>query len=487
MRVTQNMIAESFMRNMYQNLSRLGDKNDRISSQRKIRRPSDDPVGTALAMRLRRQLAAMDQYKSNAEDAITWLKDTESALTNTGDIIHRLSDLTIQAANGTLTSEDREKILHEVKELKEQLLQEANSTHVDRYLFSGYHVDEQPFVKDDDGKIVPNPKIQKPNDVRILSANGKAIVDESQFVIDEIEGLKPGKYKLEVEGVQNFTVTKEVTVDGEKKEEDIEFGEVKIAKEKANPDKTTVTLKNDDVEISFELKDLNNGGSDKTITFMVNETGIVEDELADSVKVISGKLDPEKYTIAIGDQTQDTGINAGTEITITSEDDNAKINDNSKLALTFKKGIDINAGNETIFEITPGDMDYHLGRNDLMTVNLQGREIFEDVFENVQALEDALEKDESSNLSGDVLANIKGSLNHVLKYRSQVGARSKRLEMTVNKMESSYVDYTDLLSKTEDLDMAKAATELKMEESVYRAALAVGARIIQPNLADFLR
>lgn len=406
------MIAESFMRNMYQNLSRLGEKNDQISSQKRISRPSDDPVGAALAMRLRRQLAAMDQYKSNAEDAITWLKDTEAALTNTGDILHRLNDLTIQAANGTLTEEDRQTILHEVQELKDQLLQEANSTHVDRYLFSGYHVDKQPFIKNEKGKIVLNSEIKNPNDVRILGVEGDAITDKNQFIIDEIEGLEPGKYKLEVVSMNDNKLT------------------VKFYRQK-----TKEEMEEEDTDLW---------------------------------------VDPIKIT----------------DIPYTEDNNTVNINGNLNTTKYFKLTLqldNVETQNDTVtFEITPGDMNYHLGRNDLMPVNLQGPEVFEDIFKNVEALEEALKANDSSNLSGDVLKNIKGSLNHVLKYRSQVGARSKRLEMTVNKMESSYVDYTDLLSKTEDLDMAKAATELKMEESVYRAALAIGSRIIQPNLADFL-
>lgn len=476
MRVTQNMIAESFMRNMYQNLSRLGEKNDQISSQKRISRPSDDPVGAALAMRLRRQLAAMDQYKSNAEDAITWLKDTEAALTNTGDILHRLNDLTIQAANGTLTEEDRQTILHEVQELKDQLLQEANSTHVDRYLFSGYHVDKQPFIKNETGEIVLNPEI---NDVRILGVEGDAITDKNQFIIDEIEGLEPGKYKLEVDKAINFSVAKNRE---EEAGDSIAFDEVTIIQDTTEGNaKTTVILKNDDVEISFGLDDLN--GSENPIEFTIGDDGNLNNG---KVKIIKGELEQGTYTIRINDNNNNDKSTKIFKLYYEDKDvERNEVTNGFTLALTFKD-MKITLNNTVTFEITPGDMNYHLGRNDLMPVNLQGPEVFEDIFKNVETLEEALKANDSSNLSGDVLKNIKGSLNHVLKYRSQVGARSKRLEMTVNKMESSYVDYTDLLSKTEDLDMAKAATELKMEESVYRAALAIGSRIIQPNLADFL-
>ena len=60
-----------------------------------------------MALKLRRQLAAIEQYNNNAQDALTWMKDTETALANTGDILQRLNELTIQAANGPLTDDDQ--------------------------------------------------------------------------------------------------------------------------------------------------------------------------------------------------------------------------------------------------------------------------------------------------------------------------------------------------------------------------------------------
>ena len=159
MRITQSMINENFTRNLMRNLKRLGDTNDMISSRKKIRRPSDDPVGTAMAMKLRRQLVAVQQYNSNAQDALTWMKNTEAAFSNTGDILHRLSELTVQAANAPLSSDERQKILDEVVELKNQIYQEANSTSVDRYIFSGYSTNKPPFIKEED-KVKINPEIE---------------------------------------------------------------------------------------------------------------------------------------------------------------------------------------------------------------------------------------------------------------------------------------------------------------------------------------
>lgn len=402
MRVTQSMMNENLMRNLNRNLRRLADKNDMMSSTKKIRRPSDDPVGAAMALRLRRQISAIEQYKSNAEDALTWMKNTETALGNTGEIMHRLRDLTIQAANGTMTLEDREKVLHEVQELKEQIFQEANSTSVDRYLFSGYNTDKPPFVKDADGKIIPNPDMTKLN-----SAIGENDIGLKAHHI-EINGLdnkvEPGKYVIEISNYDGITAD--------------------------------VTIKLDD------------GTPIVSENININEN-----------QVIKG---------AAGSEWEEWEFNFNLE--------------DSELELdgkTFPISISM--------ELTPGSMEYNLGKSESIPVNLIGPDVFADIFKTVEDLEKALENDDQEALSGDLIEGIKDDTNTILMYRSQIGARTNRLEATVNRLDANYVDYRDLLSNTEDVDMARIITELKMEESIYRAALATGARIIQPNLMDFMR
>ena len=116
-----------------------------------------------------------------------------------------------------------------------------------------------------------------------------------------------------------------------------------------------------------------------------------------------------------------------------------------------------------------------------------GSEVFEDIFNAVEDLENALDKDLADEISGNILENIKKSLDTILKYRAQIGARSNRLESTVARLDADEIDSLDLLNSVEGIDLAKMITELKMEESIYRASLAVGARIIQPTLVDFLR
>ncbi|WP_425448026.1 flagellar hook-associated protein FlgL [Dethiothermospora halolimnae] len=96
----------------------------------------------------------------------------------------------------------------------------------------------------------------------------------------------------------------------------------------------------------------------------------------------------------------------------------------------------------------------------------------------------------SANPQDDIqesIANMDKVLNNTLAVRSEVGAKTNRLEITQQKLDSQILNFTKLLSNNEDADMARVIIDLKTQESVYRASLSSGSRIIQPTLIDFLR
>lgn len=85
------------------------------------------------------------------------------------------------------------------------------------------------------------------------------------------------------------------------------------------------------------------------------------------------------------------------------------------------------------------------------------------------------------------LTEIDGLMDDVLTHRADVGARSNRAELMHNRLEAQEGAAKKQRSENEDVDMEVAITEMITSESIHRAALSVGARIIQPSLVDFLR
>ena len=87
MRVTNSMIINNLMRNLNKNLNRLEKTQRNLSSGKKFVNPSDDPIGVSRSLRLNTEVAAMDQYKRNADDALSWLSTTEMAAKNINEVL----------------------------------------------------------------------------------------------------------------------------------------------------------------------------------------------------------------------------------------------------------------------------------------------------------------------------------------------------------------------------------------------------------------
>ena len=90
-------------------------------------------------------------------------------------------------------------------------------------------------------------------------------------------------------------------------------------------------------------------------------------------------------------------------------------------------------------------------------------------------------------IGGRDLGNMDEAINNILRHRAQVGARFNRLEQLEKRVSWDEVYMTELLTKSEGVDITQAVVNLKWLESVHNYALNVGARIIRPQLLDFLR
>jgi flagellar hook-associated protein 3 FlgL len=290
------------MYNLNRNLSNMNKRYTQLSTGKRVNKPSDDPVSASKALKLRADVSEIEQHQRNTKDALSWLDITESAVDNLQDVLHRAKELTVQAATGTMGKDDREKVVSEIKQLKEQIMQIGNTTYAGRYIFSGFQTDKKLF--------------------------------------DDPKG--DGTYNIDVTGNQNIS-----------------------------------------------------------------------------------------YQIAVGEQIE-VGV-FGTEL--------------------FGKD-----GSGTKSEVVK-DFD------DLIT---------------------RLEAEPRGDVK-DSVAKIEAHLDNTLKVRGEIGAKTNRLELVEKRLEKDAINFTELLSENEDVDMAETIMHLKMEESVYRASLSAGAQVIQPTLLDFIR
>ena len=98
MRITNNMIMKNTKLNINSNKQNVNTLNNQMSSQKKIDKPSQDPVIAIRALRLRSSLSQINQYyEKNIPDAQSWMEVTETALSNMRKV---LTDIHTQCVNG---------------------------------------------------------------------------------------------------------------------------------------------------------------------------------------------------------------------------------------------------------------------------------------------------------------------------------------------------------------------------------------------------
>ncbi|GHG55734.1 flagellar hook-associated protein FlgL [Flavimobilis marinus] len=137
-RVTHQMTQRTALANIQTNLKALNTLQSQASSQKRIEKPSDDPAGTAQALRLRSEQRAVAQYQRNLEDGVSWLTTLDTALTTTSSYLRRARDLVVRGANdGAMGPAQREAIATELEGLRGSLLSQANTTYLGRSVFAG--------------------------------------------------------------------------------------------------------------------------------------------------------------------------------------------------------------------------------------------------------------------------------------------------------------------------------------------------------------
>ncbi|MBG9735068.1 flagellar hook-associated protein FlgL [Paenibacillus alvei] len=297
MRITQSMMSSSMMKNLQNNYKRLDKYQEQLMTNRRLNRPSDDPVGVASALHYRAEISSTTQFAENVDDADSFLKFTDTVMNEATQIVQKLSELAVQGGTDTVPKDARENIAREVEQLYTHLVSLGNTQFKGRYIFNGQRTDQKPYPDD--------------------PAN-------------------------------------------------------------------------------------------------------------------------EKYSL-------DDGI-----------------------------------------------VQYQVGAGIYVDVNMVGDKVFgkfgdaDNIFTIVNDMKTALLNDNTSGISG-AIPKLQGMLEKLVIGQAEVGAKQNRLEFTTSRLEDLNLNYIDLQSKTEDIDMPKVITELKTAESIFQASLDTIARISRPSLLDFLR
>lgn len=507
MRITNKIMQRNNLANINTNKVYKDKLSTQMSTQKKISRPSDDPVVAIRALRLRSNVTEITQYYSkNIPDAKSWLSVTEDALKNQAQIMTDMIAQCTKGANGDLKSTDRQVILEQLRELADEVYSTANADYAGRYVFTGYRTDTSlSFIKDENIKYQITEQLHKDSvgtvtkvnlgDVLDITANNYA--DMTQVDEDSVSTVEV--YRIQLAYNKCY---------------DKEDGGVSITT--GDPD---VSWTPDDFELVHSMDDpYTKAAEDPDAMIYVPETGeiligknnydklmsISDDPLtaADESEIRvtytkesweAGDLRPEHY-FACQNQTDDISYNqeylTGNAERQDIEYDvgfNQTIRVNSTADECFQHGIGrtvddlVNAIQEVVdLETVKSTIEKALetaGEADAKILNQQ-----------MDAVNKALtfSKNKCQKLFESGITTFQGYLDDANLCITNCGTRSSKLELISNRMQNQKTTFETLKSENEDIDITEVAIQLGSAELTYEAALMASGKVMQTTLLNFI-
>ncbi|MBI2566432.1 MAG: flagellar hook-associated protein FlgL [Candidatus Schekmanbacteria bacterium] len=156
MKITTSMLHRNFLRETNMNQVRIEELQLELATGKKVAKPSDDAFTTATILSLTDSKSRLEQYQRNIASAELYLERTDAVLADVNDLLVRAKELAAQGASETTNPTDRAAIAVEVDELRQQLVALANSSHNNKFIFSGTETETLPFTVGVGGAVTYN-------------------------------------------------------------------------------------------------------------------------------------------------------------------------------------------------------------------------------------------------------------------------------------------------------------------------------------------
>ena len=129
--------ADNLTTIMNRHQTAMGKSLEKVSTGKKINHAGDDSAGNAISEKMLAQIRGLDQSQENTQSANSLLKVADAAITSIVDIVRAMKTKALEAANDSLSVEDRLAVANEINQLKDQVASSALVTHNGRYLLNG--------------------------------------------------------------------------------------------------------------------------------------------------------------------------------------------------------------------------------------------------------------------------------------------------------------------------------------------------------------
>lgn len=191
MRMTNKIMQNNSLYNINNNKLLQDQLSTMMSTQKKITRPSDDPVIAIRALRLRTNVSELTQYyEKNAPDADSWITVTEKALGTVTDVLTDMIKQANKGANKDYGPENLQIIVEQLKSLRDEFYSTGNVDYAGRYVFTGYRTDTtMSFTEEVEEQPAGYPSYQ------ITEQNKIADFDTINYTnIGKLDGLNKNNY-----------------------------------------------------------------------------------------------------------------------------------------------------------------------------------------------------------------------------------------------------------------------------------------------------
>lgn len=518
MRITNKIMQNNNLANINTNKILQDKLSTQMSTEKKINRPSDDPVVAIRALRLRSNVTEITQYYSrNIPDAESWLKVTEESLKTLSDIVTAMQKQCTKGAKDYLTSEDRQTIIEQLKALADEVYTTGDADYAGRYVFTGYRTDTslsfpsatemqyritEQLDKDAIDKVtVITTKGAGGSDVMDMTANNYGTINVEKQDIKEVETyrfrLAYGNCDevaptLEYNGqrqadgtVQFQTITPTIMHDYESPYEAAANGDAEAI---FVPETGELLLSKDAYDKLMATKD-----NVATSDFNEGEIRITYEK----TQWTKGDLRPQHYFYCETnpDDPEEKAVHNPSYLTDNAERQeieydvgfNQTIRINSTADECFKHGIGREV--EDLVNAMQDVVDTEKIVNDLKDLLKTASEAdAEEIQKKLDVAQEVLERksNKAQKMFEHGITVMQGHLDDTNLSLTNNGTRSRKLELIENRMQSQKTTFEELQSENEDIDIAEVIIHLSSAKLTYEAALMATGKVAQTSLLQYI-
>lgn len=432
MKINHNITAQIANVNLKKDERKIGSVLQKLSSGYKITKASDDSAGLAISNKMRTQIRALEQSSRNAEDGRSIIETADAALGEVTNILQRIRELSVQAANDTYTIDDRVAAQDEIDQLLDEVDRISSTTEFNgKKLLDGSS--SRAFVCEDGTNNLPP--------ARPISVSMEVPAGDYKFKIDaqatqaSVDFNLPTNYPAEI-------MVNDVTLN------------VTSAQDAQTKILETCDKMNMKCQFGAQCKiTTNTYGSDQKIS-VVDSTGTKHQSEGRDAKITL-------YTTSTDSKFESTAK-------YTAHGNSVVIRDNGGFEMRVE--LANTTGDVNLHVYNAGYMDIQIGANEHQSLSMN----FEEVSCNSLGLRDS-EGNDTINV-----CTRKGADNSILKLddaikitsaaRAELGAYQNRLESTKSSLDVSSYNMTNAMSRIMDTDMADAMTEYTQLNVLQQAA-----------------